>query len=95
MKKWILMTAALTAMSASAGRETINFYEGWRFARFGAMPVGNGDPTSHESFQALERKVFNGLALVVIRSKKSTAGTIQLTASSAGLHEATITVEVK
>ena len=34
------------------------------------IAVGNGDPTSHEPFQALERKVFNGMALVVIRSEK-------------------------
>jgi beta-galactosidase len=59
------------------------------------IAVGNGDPTSHESFQALERKVFNGLALVVVRSKKDVAGTIKLTASSADLQEAIITVEVK
>jgi beta-galactosidase len=54
------------------------------------IAVGNGDPTSHESFQASGRKVFNGLALVVIRSKKGEAGTIRLTAASGGLRTATI-----
>ncbi len=49
------------------------------------IAVGNGDPTSHEPFQALERKVFNGLALVVVRSEKGNAGRINLTASSEGL----------
>jgi beta-galactosidase len=46
--------------------------------------VGNGDPTSHESFQASERSVFNGLALVIIRST-GTPGTIRLTAAAEGL----------
>src|SRR6056297_438586 len=49
--------------------------------------VGNGDPTSHESFQASERKVFNGLALVIIRSTDK-PGKIQLTAASDGLQDA-------
>jgi beta-galactosidase len=49
------------------------------------IAVGNGDPTCLESFQALERKVFNGLALVVVRSKKGEPGTIRLTAQSEGL----------
>jgi beta-galactosidase len=48
------------------------------------VAVGNGDPTSHESFQASERSVFNGLALVIIRSQ-NTPGTIRLTAASEGL----------
>lgn len=59
------------------------------------IAVGNGDPTSHESFQALERKVFNGLALVVIRSQKGLPGSVLLTASSGGLQEAAVQIEVK
>lgn len=49
------------------------------------IAIGNGDPTSHESFQAKERKVFNGLALVVIRSVKGKSGEIKLTATADGL----------
>jgi len=56
------------------------------------IAVGNGDPTSHELFQASERKVFNGLALVVVRSRKNEPGTIHLTARSEGLQGAEISV---
>ncbi len=59
------------------------------------IAVGNGDPTSHESFQASERKVFNGLALVVVRSVKDEAGTIKLTASSDGLQGTSLELKVK
>jgi beta-galactosidase len=54
------------------------------------IAVGNGDAVSHESFQALERKVFNGKALVVIRSIKDQPGTITLTAAADGLEPADI-----
>lgn len=49
------------------------------------VSVGNGDPTNHESFQATQRKVFNGLALVVVRSVKGRSGKIVLRAESEGL----------
>ncbi|HEU5078910.1 MAG TPA: beta-galactosidase GalB [Opitutaceae bacterium] len=52
--------------------------------------VDNGDATSFESFQASQRKVFNGLALVVIRTKKGTPGLITLKAASEGLTPAQI-----
>jgi beta-galactosidase len=54
------------------------------------IAVGNGDPTSHEPFQASERRVFNGLALVVVRSEKGKAGAVRLTAASAGLEGSTL-----
>lgn len=56
------------------------------------IAVGNGDPTSHEPFQTLERKVFNGKALVIIRSFKNKPGTITLTAQSAGLAPASVSI---
>ena len=59
------------------------------------IAVGNGDPTSHESFQALDRKVFNGLCLVVIRSRKGESGDIKLTAKSEGLKGDQITLNAK
>ncbi|NJB83549.1 beta-galactosidase GalB [Wenyingzhuangia aestuarii] len=49
------------------------------------VAVGNGDATSHESFQATTRKVFNGMALVVVKSKKGETGKITVTATSKGL----------
>ncbi len=57
------------------------------------IAVGNGDPTSHESFQALERKAFNGLCLAVVRSEKGAAGTIRLSARSKGLKAAQIEIK--
>ncbi len=56
------------------------------------IAVGNGNPASHESFQSLERKAFNGLCLVVIRSQKDRAGTITLMAESDGLQETEIQI---
>lgn len=50
--------------------------------------VDNGDATSFESFQASERKAYNGLALVIIRAKPGAAGPITLRATSAGLSPA-------
>ncbi|MBC9796392.1 glycoside hydrolase family 2 protein [Sinomicrobium sp. FJxs] len=46
--------------------------------------VDNGDPTSHESFKAKNRKAFYGKCLVIVQSA-GTAGEIQLTAKSKGL----------
>ena len=59
------------------------------------IAVGNGDPTNHESFQATERKVFNGLALVVIRSKAGEVGAIRLVAESEGLESSEIQISAK
>jgi len=56
------------------------------------IAVGNGDPTNHESFQARQRKVFNGLALVVIRSKRGTSREIKLLAESKGLESREIII---
>lgn len=56
------------------------------------LAMGNGDPTSHEAFQASERKVFNGLALVIIRSIQGEAGSIRLTAESEGVERASILI---
>jgi beta-galactosidase len=56
------------------------------------VSVGNGNPVSHESFQANERKAFNGLCLVAIRSVKHRNGTIELTAESAGLTSSSVSI---
>ena len=52
----------------------------------------NGDATSFESFQAPERNAFNGLALVIVRSKAGETGTMRLTAESEGLKDATLKI---
>jgi beta-galactosidase len=51
--------------------------------------VDNGDATSFEPFQASERKAYNGLCLVIVRTKPNQAGVIKLTARAEGLTEAT------
>jgi beta-galactosidase len=43
--------------------------------------VDNGDATSFEPFQASERSAFNGLALVIVRTKKGKPGTITVKAA--------------
>ena len=54
--------------------------------------VGNGDPTSLESFVKPYRKAFNGKCMVIVQSARS-AGLITLSAESEGLEPAHITIE--
>jgi beta-galactosidase len=56
---------------------------------------GNGDPTSHESEKGPTRNLFNGLAQVIVQSKRDTAGTIVLTATSPGLKPVEVRLEVR
>jgi beta-galactosidase len=49
------------------------------------VAVGNGDAASHEPFQAKQRRAFNGLCQVIVKSKTGTPGAITLQAASAGL----------
>lgn len=57
--------------------------------------VDNGNAASTESFQANYRKAFNGLCLLVIKSKKGVAGEVKIEASSPGLKTSVITVVTK
>lgn len=57
--------------------------------------VGNGDATSTEPFQASYRKAFNGLCLLVIKSKKGEKGEITIEASSEGLKGKAIKIQTK
>jgi beta-galactosidase len=57
------------------------------------VAVDNGDPTSFESFQAPERSTFNGLALVVLRTRRREPGVIRLRAESAGLSAAELVLK--
>lgn len=59
------------------------------------IATDNGDATSHEPFQSKERAAFNGLCLVVVRSKSGEAGKIILKAESEGLREASVTLRSK
>jgi beta-galactosidase len=49
------------------------------------IATDNGDATSFESFQSRERNAFNGLALVIVRTKAGQGGKLVLTAKSEGL----------
>jgi Glycoside hydrolase family 2 C-terminal domain 5/F5/8 type C domain/Domain of unknown function (DUF4982) len=49
------------------------------------VAVDNGDATSFESFKGSQHSAYNGLALVVLRSKLGQTGNITLTAKSTGL----------
>jgi beta-galactosidase len=59
------------------------------------VAVDNGDPTSFESFQATERKAFNGLALAVVRTVAGKSGTVRVRAEAEGLDPATITLTTR
>ncbi|MEH6405934.1 MAG: beta-galactosidase GalB [Leeuwenhoekiella sp.] len=54
--------------------------------------VASGDPTSHESFKASERKVFHGKCIVIIQAEKE-QGTITLTGQSPDLKENSIQIK--
>jgi len=49
------------------------------------VATDNGDATSLVSFQSKERDAYNGLALVIVRSKPGETGTIVLKATAEGL----------
>ena len=49
--------------------------------------VDNGNAATDEPFRADHRKAFNGLALLIVRSKRSGEGPVQVLAASDGLKE--------
>jgi beta-galactosidase len=53
--------------------------------------VDNGDPTSHEPFQATQRKAFHGLCLAVIKAPR-TSGEIRLSARAEGLRSEPVAI---
>lgn len=53
--------------------------------------VDNGDALSHERYKDTQRKAFSGKALVIVQSTKE-SGSFTLTASSAGITPASVTV---
>ena len=69
-----------------------------RFKATGAgeiAAVDNGDAASAEPFQADHRKVFNGLALAIVRSRAGQTGSIQVTASADGLQAGTAVLNAR
>ena len=57
------------------------------------VAVDNGDATSFESFQAQERHAYNGLALVVVRTKAGELGAITLKVQADGLTPAQVILQ--
>jgi beta-galactosidase len=54
------------------------------------VAIDNGDATSHESFQSKEYNAYNGLCLVIVRTKAGKSGAITLKAQSDGLESAAV-----
>ena len=59
------------------------------------IATDNGDPTNMISFSSKEREAFNGLCLVIVRSKNGTAGSITLKAKSPGLKYSQVNIQSK
>jgi beta-galactosidase len=57
------------------------------------VATDNGDPTDFEPFPSAARNACNGLALVIVRSKPGTAGTIRLSAKSGALEGASLSLQ--
>lgn len=57
------------------------------------VATDNGDPTNFTPFPSNERNAFNGLALVIVRSKPDVSGSITVTAKSVGLKEAQLVIK--
>jgi beta-galactosidase len=56
------------------------------------VAIDNGDATSHESFQAKERSTYNGLCLVIVRTRAGQPGQIKLQAQSDNLTRADLRI---
>ncbi|KQV47420.1 beta-galactosidase [Pelomonas sp. Root1217] len=69
-----------------------------RFELSGAasvIGVGNGDANSHESEKASERSLYNGLAQVILQSRRDGSGEARLRALADGLQPAEITLALQ
>ena len=57
--------------------------------------TANGDPTSHDSFQSPQCKLFHGQCLLIVRGAGSSPGPIHITAESDGLESASLVVRAE
>ncbi len=81
----------------AAGRPVLDADQNVRFEMSGPgtiAAVGNGDAQDPDSYQGHERKLYQGRALVVIRSSRQ-AGAIKLTARTLGLSDASLAIQAK
>ncbi len=84
------------AIADSEGRTVPRSKNKLRFELSGPAEIAavdNGDATSFEPFQATERQAYNGLALVIVRTKPGQTGAITLKAHTEGLQSGTVTVK--
>jgi beta-galactosidase len=56
------------------------------------VATDNGDPTDMTPFPSLERRAFNGLALVIVRGVPGKTGTVTVRAEASGLASAAATI---
>jgi beta-galactosidase len=56
---------------------------------------GNGNPNSHEDEKGKTRKLFNGLAQLIVQSNFESKGNVKVTASASGLKAASVSIPVK
>ena len=59
------------------------------------VATDNGDPTNMVSFSSEKRGAFNGLCLVIVRSKAGIPGNITVTTKSPGLRDAEVNIRSK
>ena len=59
------------------------------------IATDNGNPADFIPFHSTERNAFNGLALVIVRSRKDQPGDIMLHVSSPGLEDTSIRIQSK
>lgn len=57
--------------------------------------VGNGNPNSHEAEKANERKLFHGLAQLIVQGKENGTGEVMVKAKSTGLKEAVLRIKME
>jgi beta-galactosidase len=56
---------------------------------------GNGDPNSHEDEKGPTRRLFNGLAQLIVQTDRDSSGSIEVRASAPGLAPATLAIPVR
>ena len=59
------------------------------------VATDNGNPMNMESFSSHQREAFNGLALVIVRSKAGEKGTLKVIAESSGLIVSVVEIHSK
>lgn len=92
---WDAQPITLTAVDA-AGRAvpTANLPVDFAIEGGRIIGLGNGDPNSHEPEKGNRRSLFNGLAQVIVQSNPGSTGKLRLTAQSAGLRSAGVSIEL-